>query len=684
MRRAGVVMAVWLCAGAGPARAAERRVPFWPDASVAAIQAELDGVAALETVRELGRFHRVHGSPGFAAAAEHVRSKAAAAGLDAAVEHFPADAQTRYAHFRSYLGWRPIEASLEELGPTRRVVSRFPDLPVALADYSQDADVTAELVDVGAGTRAEDYAGRDVAGRIVLASGALPAVHRRAVEERGALGFLSDFPNQTTAWSGDDRDLVRWGHLSPYQTRNTFAFMLSRRQADAYRARLRGGESVTLRARVSARMAPGSYDVVNATIRGSDPAAGEIVLTAHLCHQSAGANDNASGSAAILEVARALQAGIRRGTLAPPRRTIRFLWLPEIAGSQAWLVSHPETARRLEAGIHMDMVGGLLATTRGTFHLSRTAETLPHAINAVAQAFFDDVLAVSSRFAERGGDPRAGLVWLPGSREAFLGDVRGLEMGSDHEVFEESSFGVPMVYFHDWPDVTIHTNEDQPENLDATKLGRVAYLGAGIAYTLAALPDAEAPRLLALVRANSDTRIARAKLRADLANDAWDGHLAYREALLESAATARSVARLWPALADAVRAEESRLRLPPFKEPLAARTSPAGAATSRPARDERVPRRSPEVRGPLGVYYYDHLSETLGPDARRDTALERRGNGDVLAYELLNLVDGRRSISDIRDVVSGRYEAVPTAEVAEYLELLERAKVVELRAAASR
>src|SRR5262249_49079440 len=196
-----------------------------------------------------------------------------------------------------------------------------------------------------------------------LASGALPAVHRRAVEERGALGFLSDFPNQTTAWSGDDKDLVRWGHLSPYQTKNTFAFMLSKRQADAFRARLSPGERGTLKASARARMVPGTYDVVNAAILGSDAAAGEIVLTAHLCHQSAGANDNASGSAAILEVARALQSAIARGSLPRPKRTIRFLWLPEIAGSQAWLIRNPDTAKRLVAGIHMDMVGGLLSTT---------------------------------------------------------------------------------------------------------------------------------------------------------------------------------------------------------------------------------------------------------------------------------------------------------------------------------
>ena len=92
--------------------------------------------------------------------------------------------------------------------------------------------------------------------------------------------------------------------------------------------------------------------------------------------------------------------------------------------------------------------------------------------------------------------------------------------------------------------------------------------------------------------------------------------------------------------------------------------------------DRRVPVRTPEVRGPLGVYYYDHLTEVLGPDATRDTALERRPNGDVLAYELLNLIDGKRSVTDIRDVLTGRYDVIAASEVAEYLELLARARVV--------
>ena len=108
-RWAGQLLALALVSGTPvPSEAEDRMVPFWPQVVTDAIHAEIDGGAALRTVRDLGRFHRVHGSPGFAAAAEMMRERLVAAGLaDAAIERFPADGQTRYAHFRSYLGWTP-------------------------------------------------------------------------------------------------------------------------------------------------------------------------------------------------------------------------------------------------------------------------------------------------------------------------------------------------------------------------------------------------------------------------------------------------------------------------------------------------------------------------------------------------------------------------------------------------
>ena len=417
--------------------------------------------------------------------------------------------------------------------------------------------------------------------------------------------------------------------------------MVSKRQAEEYRIRLAAGEKIVLRARVKARMVPATYDVVVATIPGADPTSGEIVLTAHFCHESAGANDNASGSAAIFEVARALQSAIRRGTLPTPRRTIRFLWLPEIAGSQAYLVRHPEVARRIAAGVHMDMVGGLLATTKGTFHVSRTAESHPHVASEIARAWLDQVLAASMRYAERGGDPYPGFAWLPGSREPLLADLRPLEMGSDHEVFEEASFGVPMVYFHDYPDVTIHTNKDQPENLDATKLGRVAYMGAGIAWTLAALPDAEARRLLLYAQAHGEAEIA-------LSRDGED-----RDSLLASYAAIIDGGRD-PALHRRALALDGVLR------PEGVRASARDGGDRRPAGRRRRRRARPgpqpgDPRPPRRLL----LQLAHARRCPNGTALSKRPRGEVLAYETLNLVDGKRSVSEIRDTLTGRYEPVP-------------------------
>jgi aminopeptidase YwaD len=644
---------------AAPAAAEPRRIAFWPDTVPVTIQRHVDGAYVLGAVRSLGKFHRVQGSPGFRAAADWLVGELKGRGLaDAAVEHLPADGKTRYAQFRSYLGWTATEGRLEEVMPQLRRLGDFATQPVALADYSQDADVSAELVDVGAGADAAAYQGQDVRGKLVLADGALPAVHRLAVEERGAAGIVSDFPNQRTAWSGLDPDLVRWGHLSPYQTANRFAFMISPGMAGELRRELAHG-AVRLSAHVRAKMVPASFDVVSATIPGTDPAAGEIVLTAHLCHELAGANDNASGSAALLGVARALRAAVADKTLPAPRRTIRLLWLPEISGSQAWLISHPDLARNLRAGIHLDMVGGRPDITHAALHLSRTAGSLPHIVNQIARAWTSDVDRASTEFAEKAtGD---GLIWPPGGRDALVTDLRPLELGSDHQVFE--AFGVPMVYFHDWPDVTIHTSKDVPDNLDATKLGRVAYMTAGIAWTLAALPDAEAARLVALAHAATDERVATARRTAlDRGVAADDARLAEREAVAVGVDELASLAAMWPATAAEVRRVSAALTA----------SQPRAAGS----RDPRVPERTAAVRGPLDVYYYNHLATVLG-ESRPQVALEKRD--EMLAYEALNLVDGKRSVGAIRDLLTGRYAPVPLAEVAEWIDLLARAGVVKLR-----
>ncbi len=180
--------------------------------------------------------------------------KAKAYGLsDVHVETFPGDGNTWFGTLHGNRGWRVDGGSLDEVSPDPRRIISTDDVRLAVADNSESADVTAALVDVGGGSRAADYEGKDVRGKLVLCDANPGACHREAVEQRGAVGLVSYNSNQPSGWWRDDQDLIRWGHLDARGRHNTFAIMISVREARALRARLARGEPITLHAVVRAQ-----------------------------------------------------------------------------------------------------------------------------------------------------------------------------------------------------------------------------------------------------------------------------------------------------------------------------------------------------------------------------------------------------------------------------------------------
>jgi aminopeptidase YwaD len=329
-------------------------------AVLTALDDELSGIAAKDHVGRLTQLHRVPASPGFHEAIEYVMSRATAAGLsDVHVETFPGDGATWFGTLHGNRGWRVDGGSLDEVQPQPRRIASYDDVRLAVADNSESADVTVELVDVGAGTQRTDYAGKDVRGKLVLCDATPSACHRLAVEELGAAGLISYNSNQLSAWWRDDQDLVRWGHLDARGRRNAFAIMISVREARSLQQRLARGEHITLHAVVRAGNDDAQpYETLVATIPGTDPVAGEIVFSCHLDHEKPGANDNASGCAATLEIARTLKTLIDAHRIPPPVRTMRFIWPSEMTGTIAYLSKYPEIASRIRAAVHLDMVGG--------------------------------------------------------------------------------------------------------------------------------------------------------------------------------------------------------------------------------------------------------------------------------------------------------------------------------------
>jgi hypothetical protein len=60
--------------------------------------------------------------------------------------------------------------------------------------------------------------------------------------------------------------------------------------------------------------------------------------------------------------------------------------------------------------------------------------------------------------------------------------------------------------------------------------------------------------------------------------------------------------------------------------------------------------------------------------------INARPDGSIILYEILNLVDGKRSIQSIRDYISAAYGPVAIEDVSDYLRLLEKIGVVKIEA----
>jgi aminopeptidase YwaD len=652
-----------------------------------ALDDELSGVAAKDHVSRLTQLHRVPASPGFHEAIEYVRERAIAVGLsDVHVETFPGDGNTWFGTLHGNRGWRVEGGTLDEVRPQPRRIISYDDTRLAVADNSESADVTVELVDVGRGTDRRDYDGKDVRGKLVLCDAVPSACHRQAVEEHGAAGLVSYNSNQVSAWWRDDQDLIRWGHLDSRGRRNTFALMISVREARALQERLARGEHITLHASVKARNDDAMpYETLVATMPGTDASAGDIVFSCHLDHEKPGANDNASGCAANLEIARTLSALIAAKRISPPVRTIRFVWPSEMTGTIAYLSKYPAIASRIRAAVHLDMVGGDPFITKSVLHITRSPWSIATVTDDVEETFGRYVIDGAMRAAGDGVMTRA--IRSPrGSKDAFWADITPYESGSDHWIYQEGAFGIPSIYLRDHPDIYIHTTGDVADNIETTKIKRSAFIAAASGYYLATMPDHGAS-LLRLSYANAYERLAEDGRRAAAmaaTNRGAEGANIVAQGLMREQRRMRSLSRFVNLDGDLHLGSAAVDRLSAGLADAA-----KGILSSIPANwgdqpgirpvavDARVPVRNPGVKGPLAPNG-EWMMEKAGATAAA-TAIARLPNSGDVTYEIVNFIDGVRTVREIRDAVSAEFEPLDLSMVAEYVDLLAKAGVVSFK-----
>ena len=622
---------VLIAAAAGTAAPPARHLV--PAATFDAIAAEYSGEAAQENTRRIVQYHRIQGSPMMAdVASDVVLAKLKALGLESSIEQFPSDGSTTYQTWISPMGWdmRGGELWVESVAgqadfvPYR--ICRYADVPMCVSTYSKGGEWSGELVDVGPGTSDEDYEGKSLAGRVALATGYAADVVRQAVLKHGAVGVVI-YPDPLDR--PDHPDMVRYNGLwtrADELSRTSGGFQISANDVARLRALMREG-AVRVRGKIDATLGAGKLTLVHAYVRGSERPDREVLITAHLDHPKWSANDNASGSGAMVEMARTISSLVASGKI-KPKLTIHFMWVPEFFGTMAYATKHPE-ARGIVANVNMDMVGEDTDKTNSHFYYTRAPDSVPSFLNAV----LEDALAQAKE---------ANLVAPSGSRTTWPAEAIPYSMGSDHDVF--LGMGVPSSMLGHDPDWTHHTSEDTIDKTDATELRRVGVMAAAAAVFMATAGEAEWKRANALAAAEQMADLSRRAGRAAAFGAAGSCAARYRSAIAALQKDGSAPVEIVPA-ARSRGAGPRPLVLRPFDGPEFEKLTGADLAWWK------------EQEKRFGA--------ATGP------------NRDLLVYEALNFMDGNRTSAEIAEALSCEFEtAIDAAWVDRLTGLMSGLKLV--------
>ncbi len=701
------IVAVMAVLGAVVARTAPAQdLPLLDEEYTQLITQEVSGDAAYEHIRYQTHFHRPRGGAnGLWEVAEYFAEKAGEYGLSD-VQLIKQASRTR--------PWNARFADLWIVEPEPVRIASTLQSVLHLADYSRPADVTAELVDIAAGQEA-DYEGKELAGKIVLTYGSIFQVMRQAVCDRGAAGVIV-YPNPFSSDMGvnlggggsarDRPDQLAWTSLPSQgsaECEPTFAFVLSARQGVQLRNRLqRAGEPVVAHAVVDAAFdsEQGSEPwqvMVEAFIPGTDPGSGQdIVLTGHIQEENNSANDDASGCASALEVARALNRLIDEGRLPRPKRNLRFWWVTEISSQQQYFADHPEAHHAMWVNVNQDMVGANQAQDiMRKQNITRLPATRFHFFNDVVESVVDYMVATNTfEIAQL----FQGIMLYPDAHTAHMGTLHryNAEMiyfhtMSDHMTFLEAPIGVPGVTFTNMPDRFIHSSDDDLWNVDPTQLGRAAASVALIAYTMASAEADDVPALAAATVGRGIERLGRnVGIAMSLIASAEEKVAAYHDALDQ----------IWYAV------ERERLALSSLGEvdPAAARVADRLLA--------ELDRRADQAARDLDVAYSEFTGESPPSGRAQTDTLEQlagmrpvliagpteflTGRGQVgfvpglnpfMAFEIDNAVNGERSGLDIyryvaaeaREAGAHYYGTVTPEAVLQRLQNMANAELIRLQ-----
>lgn len=471
---------------------------------LAALTPELSAQNCLDNVQTIIRHHRIQASPGYRAAAQECLATLHRSGVEARIVEYPATGRNFAWSNLTPQEWACQDAECWLLGPGGERVERlawYGEMELSIIQRSVSTPPEGITAELAVPTDDRPWAEQGLAGKILLVgNGDIHAFLRKA-RAVGALGLLTDrmtyhppirpegdladARQYTSFWWGPDEPKVPMATscaaklVECSEVAKGWGFVLTPAQGARLRKLIAQGP-VRLWCRVETSFYDGTIENLEAIIPGETDE--EVLVVSHLCHPKPSTNDNATGPATMMELARAIQKLIRTGQLAKPKRTIRFLHPPEMTGTYAHLAALSATERnRIVGAVNVDMIGQDQAKTGSVLLVEYPPLACP--------SFAGDLmaLALGEVAAETHSHSGTGT-----SYALFRHAVTGFSGGSDHYILADPTVGVPCPMVIQWPDRFYHTSADTLDKVDPTMMKRVGLMTGAYALFLANAGEAEA------------------------------------------------------------------------------------------------------------------------------------------------------------------------------------------------
>lgn len=298
-------------------------------------------------------------------------------GISARKIEFKADGKTKYSDWTLPKAWDAYDLKVKDL-TTGEIIADYQKISTHMVMGSGPTPkdgLTGEVVYLEDPSEIQT---KDVYKKFIL-SKFQPNKLKKTALEKGALGFLFHGPLEPF-----QNDLVKWVNSwadDPTLWSQTVtdtqipAVSLSPNMVDFYRDQILNKKTVKFEVKIDTKFYDGTLPVVEAFIPGETKE--ELFFTGHLFEQ--GANDNASGCATMMEIARVF-------SKSKPKRGLRFLFTSELYGTVPYTYENLDVLQNVIAGINIDSTAEV-GRRSGKMDIIQNPNTNPSYVNLLIKEF---------------------------------------------------------------------------------------------------------------------------------------------------------------------------------------------------------------------------------------------------------------------------------------------------------